>query len=106
MKEIVLDNPGNLEVSVAIIKSKHKDAKNLTIITIAVYSPPRSRKKTRLLDFISETYQSLKLKYPDAYLLFGGDVNDLKWEEVEKLNPQLRQCVTKATRKEKTCLLS
>ena len=46
MKEVTLNNPGNLEVSVAIVKSKHDDAKNLTIITIAVYSPPRSWKKS------------------------------------------------------------
>ena len=65
MKEVTLNNPGNLEV-----KSKHADAKNLTTITIAVYSPPRSWKKSQLLDFISSTYYALKVKYPDVFLLF------------------------------------
>ena len=101
MKEVKLDNPNNLEVTAAIVKSKHQNSKNLTIITIALYSPPRSRKKSLLLDFIGETYQQLKTKYPDSYFLCGGDVNDLKWDEIENLHPQMKQCVTKATRKGK-----
>ena len=101
MKEIKLENPNNLEITAAIVKSKDPNAKNLTIITIAIYSPPRSKKKSKLLDMIASTYQKLKLKYPDAYFLCGGDVNDLKWEELESLNPNMRQCVTKATRKGK-----
>ena len=32
-------------------------------------------------------------------------MNDLKWEELETINPNMRQCVTKATRKGKILLI-
>ena len=57
MKEIKVDNPDNLEVTIALIKSKDPKAKNLSIMTFAIYCPPKSKKKTKLLLFLSLTYQ-------------------------------------------------
>ena len=89
LKEIKLENPDNLKVSVAIVRPKNIEARRLSCIVIAVYSPPRSRKKTKLINFITITYNQLKTKYPDAYLICGGDVNDLKWEELVKVDPKI-----------------
>ena len=45
MKEIILNNPDNLEVTFATLQPKSKESPQFTIILCAVYSPPNSRKK-------------------------------------------------------------
>ena len=49
MKRIHLDNPNNLEIAAAVIRPKAKETRNITIITIAVYCPPNSRKQSKLI---------------------------------------------------------
>ena len=101
MKELKLENPDNLEVTVALVKPRNMLIP-INIITMAVYCPPRSRKKSKLIEFISSNYHNLKTKYPDAFFLCGGDINDLKWSDIEDLSPNLRQVVNKPTRQGKT----
>ena len=102
MKEIILNNPDNLEVTFATLQPKSKESPQFTIILCAVYSPPNSRKKTKLVDFISETYNKLKAtKYPSAFFALGGDINDLKVEQLLNISPKFSQLVNRPTRGQK-----
>ena len=75
---------------------KHK-IKNIAVA--AIYSKPRSRKKTALLDHVGETFNLLSAKYGDGlHFIIAGDTNDLKLESIINLSPNLRQVVTVFTR--------
>ena len=50
LKEIKLDNPDNLEVPFATLRPKDVNSPQFVIILCAVYSPPRSRKKSKMVD--------------------------------------------------------
>ena len=101
LKEINVENPSNLEVTFATLRPKSKFAPKFMIIVCSVYSPPRSRKKTILIDFIAENYNCLKTKYPSAFFLLGGDINCLKTDQLLTISPAFRQIVTKPTRQGK-----
>ena len=102
MKKVFLENPDKLEITAAIVRPRAEEAKDTAIITIAVYCPPNSKKQSKLIDYVTETYHYLKAKHPNAFFLFGGDVNSLNWKEICDISPNFRQCVTKPTRKDKT----
>ena len=103
LKEINLSNPDNLEVTFATLRPKSERSPQFIIILCAVYSPPNSRKKTKLVDFISESYHFLKsTKYPSAYFALGGDINDLKVDLLLDISPKFTQIVTRPTRGLKT----
>lgn len=101
-KQLVVDNPENHEVTFALLKPKTNDSTSFSIIACAIYSVPRSRKKAKLIDFISTSYNCLKIDYPKAYFIAGGDVNDLKVSELVEISSAFKQIVTKPTRKKKT----
>ena len=49
------------------------------IVCCSVYSKPDSKKKTLLIDHISETFSQLKTKYGrGTHFIIAGDFNDLK----------------------------
>ena len=102
LSEIKLENPDNLEVTFATLRPKNIHSPQFVIILCAVYSPPRSRKKSKLIDFISNTYHQLKsTKYPSAFFALGGDINDLRVDLLLSISPMFKQTVQKATRGEK-----
>ena len=102
IKEISVPNPDNLEVTFATIRPKSENSPQFTLILCAVYSPPRSRKKSKLIDYISDTYHFLKSsKYPSAYFALGGDVNDLNVDLLLNISASFRQIVTLPTRGDK-----
>ena len=101
IKEVALDNPSNLEVTFATLRPKSDLSPKFMIIVCALYSPPRSRKKSLMVDFIAETYNKLKTKYPSAYFVLGGDINCLKTDLLLSISPAFRQIVLKPTRKDK-----
>ena len=93
----------NLEVTFATLRPKDANSPQFVIILCAVYSPPRSRKKTKLVDFISNTFHFLKAtKYSSAYFALGGDINDLKVELLLDISPKFKQIVNLPTRGKKT----
>ena len=72
------------------------------IILCAVYSTLRSTNKSKLINFISETYHYLKSsKYPSAYFALGGDINDLKVDLLLNISPKFHQLVKHFTRESK-----
>ena len=69
------------------------------IAVASIYSKPDSRKKTVLLDHISESYNLLCSKYTDGlYFILAGDTNDLKLDSILSLSPNMKQVVTEFTR--------
>ena len=94
--------PYGVEIVWAILTPKNISASS-TIKKMAIasiYSKPSSRKKTLLLDHISETYHLLCSKYQSGlHFIMAGDTNDLKLEPILSLSPQLKQVVSTPTRK-------
>ena len=101
IKEIPFNNPDKVEVCFGIVRSKSPEAKNLIIIVCSLYSPPRSRKKTKTLDFIIKRYNQLKSKFPSAFFIGGGDINDMRTSELLRITPNPKQIVTNPTRQNK-----
>ena len=102
LKEVKLENPDNLEVTFATLRPKDANSPQFIIILCALYSPPRSKKKSKLIDFISTTYNYLKsTKYPSAYFCLGGDINDLKVDLLLNISSKFKQIVKQPTRGDK-----
>ena len=65
----------------------------------SIYSKPRSRKKTVLLDHIAESYNYLCSRYGEGlHFLLAGDTNDLNLDPIIALSPNLKQVVNVYTR--------
>ena len=67
-------NPHNLEIVFALVKPMDPTVIK-EIITFALYSPPRSRKKAKMTDLIVTTLHSLLTSFPQAGIMGGGDRN-------------------------------
>ena len=75
------------------------DSKIQKIAVCALYSKPDSRKKTLLLDHISDAYNILNTKYGKGlHFVIGGDTNDLKLDLILSVSSNLVQVVQKWTR--------
>ena len=75
------------------------DSKIQKIAVCSFYSKPNSRKKSLLLDHISEAYHWLKTKYPKGlHFVIGADSNDLKLDNILSLDKNFVQMVRKPTR--------
>ena len=82
------------------------NSKIQTIAVCALYSKPDSRKKTLLLDHISDAYNILNTKYgKDLHFVIGGDTNDLKLGPILSLSSNFVQVVQKWTRMNPPALL-
>ena len=62
-------------------------------VCCAFYSPPKSKKKTKLIDHISLSLQQLLLDHPGAGVLIAGGRNDLSKDRLLSIDPSLRQIV-------------
>ena len=80
-------------------KNISNDSKIQKIACCSVYSKPNSKKKSLLLDHISDAYNILKTKYGRGlHYVIAGDTNDLKLDAILSLDSNLSQIVTKPTR--------
>ena len=80
-------------------KNITKDSKIQNIACCSLYSKPGSRKKSLLLDHISEAYNVITKKYGKGlHYVIAGDTNDLKLDTILGLNPNFRQIVQNWTR--------
>ena len=86
-------NPHQLEVSWGLLKPKQVTGPISKIICCAFYSPPNSRKKTKLIDHLYDTLQVLLLDHPGAGVVIAGDRNDLSIERLLSVDSTLRQIV-------------
>ena len=74
IQPLEIPNLHNLEIVWALVRPKVPGPIK-QIITFAFYSPPRSRKKTKLSDCIITTLHSLLTSYPEAGIMGGADRN-------------------------------
>ena len=82
------------------------DSKIQKIACCSFYSKPNSRKKSLLLDHISEAFNVLSLKYGRGlHFVLAGDANDLKLDSILSLSPNLVQIVKNWTRMNPPALL-
>ena len=69
------------------------------IVVGSLYCKPGSRKKTALIDHISEVYQILGKKYKKGlHWIISGDFNELNDRKILEISPSLKQVVTEPTR--------
>ena len=68
------------------------------IIVCSFYCPPRSKKKTILIEHMTLTVQYLLNIYPKAGILISGDRNDLRIDRLLSVDKSLKQLVQKPTR--------
>ena len=97
LEKIDLIIPKSIEVVYGLVRPKKPGTKIKEIIAVAFYSPPKSKKKTQLIDHIISTCQSLLTKYPRAGLIIGGDKNDMSISPLLVGLPRLKQIVTQPT---------
>ena len=104
LEELNISIPYNLEIVWGMLRrNSNVSSKSVKkeIIVVSFYCPPRSTKKTKLLDHILTTVHMLLSKYPSAGIIIGGDKNDLNISALISGIPGVRQIVTKATHKSK-----
>ena len=93
--------PYGVEITWALLTPKQIYPTSIVkkIAVAAIYSKPNSKKKTTLLDHISQTYHMLSAKYLDGlHFILAGDTNDLKLDSILSLSPNMRQVVQTPTR--------
>ena len=91
--------PLDLEVCWGLLRIKAPSSSIREIIVCAFYCPPRSKKKTKLVEHISVEYFKLKSLHPGAAFICGGDKNDLAVKKLLDISSSFRQIVCKATYK-------
>ena len=97
LSKLNVQNPHNLEVVWGLLKPKIVTGSFSKIICCSFYSPPNSKKKTKLIDHLSLTLQDLLLEHPGAGVIFAGDRNDLSVGRLLGIDPSLRQVVKDPT---------
>ena len=65
------------------------------------YSPPNSRKNSKLCDHIVTTLQMLSTQYPNSPIIMGADRNSMDISPIINCGLKMRQIVDKPTRKNK-----
>ena len=73
LEKLEVNIPHKLEVVWGLMRPKKVTSKMREIIICAFYSPPNSKKNSKLLDHMMTTTHFLLAKYPNAGLVLGGD---------------------------------
>ena len=77
LTKLNVPNPNQLEVAWGLLKPRQVTGPISKIVCCAFYSPPNSRKKTKLIEHLSSILQDLLLDHPGAGVIISGDRNDL-----------------------------
>ena len=102
LEKLGVSIPHNLEIVWGIMRPKVAISSGLKeIIVVSFYCPPRSTKKSKLLDHILTTVHMLLSKYPSAGLIIGADKNDLNISSLISGIPGVCQIVSKVIHKNK-----
>ena len=101
LEKIEVAIPHNVEIVWGLMRPKKVISKIREIIISAFYSPPKSKKKSKLLDQMMPTTHLLLTKYPEAGLIMGDDKKDLKIGPLLIGIPRMKNMVTKPTHKNK-----
>ena len=71
LESLQINIPHNLEIIWGLLKPKSEESFFKKMIVCSFYSPPKSRKNSKMTDPIITTLQMLKMKYPE-YPHFNG----------------------------------
>ena len=108
MTNSLIQIPWGVEAVWCIITPKNitHDSKIQKIACCSLYSKPDSRKKSLLLDHISDAFNILSTKYGRGlHFVIAGDTNDLKLDPILSLSPNFCQIVKNWTRMNPPALL-
>ena len=86
--------PAGVEMVWAMLTPKNVTSQSTIkkIVVGAIYSKPRSKKKTALIDHISETYHLMCSKFGSSvHFILLGDTNDLKLDQIVNISPYQAQ---------------
>ena len=98
LEKLNISIPDNLEVVRGLLKTKDETAKFKSIIICSFYSPPKSRKDTKLTNHLISTLRMLHAQYPDAPMMLGADKNNMNIRPLLTCGLRLRQVVDLPTR--------
>ena len=98
VSKLNVENSNGLEIVWGIVKPNQVTGKINKIIVCCFYCPPRSKKKTALIEHMTLTVQSLLSVYPKAGILISGDRNDLRIDRLLSVDKSLKQLVKNPTR--------
>ena len=101
LTQSIVSIPWGVEAVWAVLTPKNvsNDSKIQKIVVGSIYSKPDSRKKTLLLDHITQVYSQMNTKYKKGlHWLICGDTNELKLDPILQLNPNMKQVVQNPTR--------
>ena len=104
----LIEIPWGVEATWAIITPKNitSDSTIKKIAVCSVYSKPDSRKKTLLLDHISQAFNIISAKYGKGlHFIIAGDTNDLKLANILNLSSGMKQLVSGVTRLDPPAML-
>ena len=87
-----------LEIVWGLMRPKEITGKITRIIVCCFYCPPKSKKKSALIEHMTLTLQSLRTTFPMAAAVISGDRNDLSIAKLLSVDPALRQIVRRNTR--------
>ena len=91
IKALEVANPDNVEAVFALVKPKITSESEIKeIITFAFYSPPRSKKKAKLIDHLVTTIHTLLSRFPRAGVMGGGDQNCLNISPILAAIPRMQ----------------
>ena len=102
ISKLNINIPSNLEIVWGLLRPHEVTGKITKIIVCCFYCPPKSTKKTALIDHMTLTLQSLRTTFPKARAVISGDRNDLSIDRLLSVDPSLTQIVRRATRGIKT----
>ena len=97
IKRLDISTPSNLEVIWGLLKPKCGPCRYKNIIVCCFYSPPKSRKNSKLVDHLVGTLQMLNTKYPDSGIIMGADKNSMNIAPLLNCGLRLKQIVDQAT---------
>ena len=100
LEKLSISVPHKVEVIWGLLKPKAEDAYFKKIV-VCFYSPPKSRKNSKLTDHLLTTLQMLKTTYPDCPMILGADKNSMNIQPILNCGLKLKQLVDLPTRQGK-----
>ena len=100
VKKLQVASP-KLETCWALVSPKLPSPGSKSYICCALYSPPNSKLKRKLLQHIEYNIARLSSSYPGSGVIIGGDINDLKLNELCEVYPNMKCVVADPTHNNK-----
>jgi hypothetical protein len=97
--------PSPLEACFGLLKPINPVGKVSKIICVSFYSPPKSKFRNKLAEFLVFTIGRLRNEHSGSRVILAGDRNDMEINLLCTLDPTLRQLVRGFTNKQKDKVL-